>query len=53
MRSVWMQHGFFLLEKSADTHLDFDLDLAKKTSNENPVYYVQYAHARRISGRTE
>lgn len=36
---------FFLLRKS-DAHLDFDLELAKKQSNENPVYYVQYAHAR-------
>ncbi|MMZ63564.1 Arginine--tRNA ligase [compost metagenome] len=29
-----------------DSHLDFDMDLAISTSNENPVYYVQYAHAR-------
>jgi arginyl-tRNA synthetase len=29
-----------------DQHLDFDLDLAKSRSNENPVYYIQYAHAR-------
>ncbi len=36
---------FFLLRRS-DSHLDFDLDLAKTESNENPVYYVQYAHAR-------
>ena len=36
---------FFLLRKS-DAHLDFDLELAKKQSNENPVFYVQYAHAR-------
>lgn len=36
---------FFLLRKS-DAHLDFDLELAKKQSNENPVYYAQYAHAR-------
>jgi arginyl-tRNA synthetase len=35
----------FLMRRS-DSHLDFDLDLAKKQSNENPVYYVQYAHAR-------
>jgi arginyl-tRNA synthetase len=35
----------FLMRRS-DTHLDFDLELAKKQSNENPVYYVQYAHAR-------
>jgi arginyl-tRNA synthetase len=36
---------FYVLRKS-DQHLDFDLDLAKSQSNENPVYYVQYAHAR-------
>jgi len=32
--------------RRSDSHLDFDLELAKKQSNENPVYYVQYAHAR-------
>jgi arginyl-tRNA synthetase len=37
---------FFFLTRKSDAHLEFDLDLAKKTSNENPVYYVQYAHAR-------
>jgi arginyl-tRNA synthetase len=37
---------FFLLSRSPNTHLDFDLELAKKQSSENPVYYVQYAHAR-------
>ncbi|WP_422448810.1 arginine--tRNA ligase [Thermoanaerobacterium sp. DL9XJH110] len=37
---------FFFNMRSADTHLDFDLDLAIKQSDENPVYYVQYAHAR-------
>ncbi len=37
---------FFFLLRSPDSHLDFDLDLAKIQSNENPVYYVQYAHAR-------
>jgi arginyl-tRNA synthetase len=37
---------FFFLMRKCDAHLEFDLDLAKKTSNENPVYYVQYAHAR-------
>ena len=37
---------YFLVKNSPSTHLDFDLDLAKKQSNENPVYYVQYAHAR-------
>jgi len=37
---------FFFLTRSADTHLNFDLALAKTQSNKNPVYYVQYAHAR-------
>ena len=37
---------FFFLMRSADSHMEFDLDLAKSQSNENPVYYVQYAHAR-------
>ncbi len=37
---------YFFVSRSADSHLDFDLDLAKKQSDENPVYYVQYAHAR-------
>ncbi|NCO34024.1 MAG: arginine--tRNA ligase [Armatimonadetes bacterium CG2_30_59_28] len=37
---------FFYLMRSHDSHLDFDLDLARKESQENPVYYVQYAHAR-------
>jgi len=37
---------FFFLMRKSDAHLEFDLDLARKTSNENPVYYVQYAHAR-------
>ena len=37
---------FFFIMRSADSHLVFDLDLAKKESNENPVYYIQYAHAR-------
>ncbi|MGI5837982.1 MAG: arginine--tRNA ligase [Chloroflexota bacterium] len=37
---------FFLLARSADAMMDFDLDLAKQQSSENPVYYVQYAHAR-------
>jgi len=37
---------FFFLMRKSDAHLEFDLDLAKKTSNDNPVYYVQYAHAR-------
>ncbi len=37
---------FFFLQKSASTHLNFDLDLAKEQSEKNPVYYVQYAYAR-------
>lgn len=37
---------YFFLMHAASTHMDFDLDLAKKRSDENPVYYVQYAHAR-------
>jgi arginyl-tRNA synthetase len=37
---------FFFLMRKADSHLDFDLDLAKKQSAENPVFYVQYVHAR-------
>lgn len=37
---------FFFVMRSPDSHLDFDLDLAKAESQENPVYYVQYAHAR-------
>ncbi len=37
---------FFLLNRRASSHLDFDLELAKKESNENPVYYIQYAFAR-------
>ena len=37
---------FFYVMRKSDQHLDFDLDLAKSQSNDNPVYYVQYAHAR-------
>ena len=37
---------FFFLSRSADSQMDFDIELAKKESAENPVYYVQYAHAR-------
>lgn len=37
---------FFFLMRKPDSHLDFDLELAKKKSSENPVFYVQYAHAR-------
>jgi len=40
---------FFFVSRSADTHLNFDLGLAKKQSDENPVYYIQYAHARAAS----
>ncbi|MEO8457755.1 MAG: arginine--tRNA ligase [Chloroflexota bacterium] len=37
---------FNFLGRAADSHMDFDLELAKQQSSENPVYYVQYAHAR-------
>ncbi len=37
---------YFYIMRSHDQHLDFDLDLAKSRSHENPVYYIQYAHAR-------
>ena len=37
---------YFFLTKDSNTHLNFDIDLALKKSSENPVYYVQYAHAR-------
>ena len=37
---------FFFLMRKSDSHLDFDLDLAKQQSSDNPVFYVQYAHAR-------
>ncbi|HIC94696.1 MAG TPA: arginine--tRNA ligase, partial [Anaerolineae bacterium] len=37
---------FFLLARAADSQMDFDLDLAVEQSAENPVYYIQYAHAR-------
>lgn len=40
---------FFYVQRKSEQHMDFDLDLAKSKSNENPVYYIQYAHAR-ISG---
>ncbi len=40
---------FIFLTRRCDSHLDFDLDLAKSQSQENPVYYVQYAHARLAS----
>lgn len=37
---------YFLAMRSSDSHLDFDMDLAKSESSDNPVYYAQYAHAR-------
>jgi arginyl-tRNA synthetase len=37
---------FFFLMRKSDSHLEFDLDLAKQQSTDNPVFYVQYAHAR-------
>ena len=37
---------FFYVQRKSEQHMDFDLDLAKSQNNENPVYYVQYAHAR-------
>jgi len=40
---------FFFLTRSADSQMDFDLELAVQQSNDNPVYYVQYAHARIVS----
>ncbi len=40
---------FFFVMRSPDSHLDFDMELAKQKSQENPVYYVQYAHARIMS----
>jgi len=51
MREVMDEVGsdaakFFFLMRRSDSHLDFDLELAKQQSAENPVYYVQYAHAR-------
>jgi arginyl-tRNA synthetase len=42
---------FFMLQRSHDTTVDLDLDLAREQSSENPVYYVQYAHARIASIR--
>lgn len=40
---------YYFASRAADTHMDFDLDLAMKQTNENPVYYAQYAHARMCS----
>lgn len=44
---------FFYLMRSHDTHMDFDIDLATKQSDENPVFYAQYAHARICSVLTK
>ena len=44
---------FFYVLRKSDQHLDFDLDLAKSQTNENPVYYIQYAHARVCSVLTQ
>jgi arginyl-tRNA synthetase len=54
MREVMDEVGadaakFFFLMRRSDSHLDFDLDLAKQRSADNPVFYVQYAHARMAS----
>lgn len=51
MRDVLTEVGpdvmrFFLLMRSSESHLDFDLELAQKESSENPVFYIQYAYAR-------
>ena len=40
---------YFFVSRSCSSHLDFDIDLAKKVGNENPVYYCQYTHARLFS----
>lgn len=40
---------YFFLMRSPDSHMNFDVDLAKKQSDENPVYYIQYAHARCVN----
>jgi len=37
---------FFYVLRKCEQHMDFDLDLAKSQSNDNPVFYIQYAHAR-------
>ncbi|MES1945057.1 arginyl-tRNA ligase [Salinisphaera sp. PC39] len=44
---------YFYVMRSNDQHLDFDLELAKSQSNDNPVYYIQYAHARVCSVDTQ
>ena len=45
-KSATTRACFFYVMRSNDQHLDFDLELAKSHSNDNPVYYIQYAHAR-------
>lgn len=40
---------YFMVSRAADTHFDFDMELARSASNDNPVYYAQYAHARMCS----
>ena len=45
-RSASTPARWYLLARSHDTTVDLDLDLARQQSAENPVYYVQYAHAR-------
>ena len=40
---------YFFVQRALDSHLDFDIELATKKSNDNPVYYAQYAHARMCS----
>ena len=40
---------YFFVQRALDSHLDFDIELAKRQSNDNPVYYAQYAHARMCS----
>ena len=40
---------YYLIEKNTDSKIDFDLEIAKTKSSENPVYYIQYAHARMYS----
>ncbi len=40
---------YFFVSRALDSHLDFDVELAKKKTNDNPVYYAQYAHARMCS----
>ncbi|MDH3633180.1 MAG: arginine--tRNA ligase [Gammaproteobacteria bacterium] len=44
---------FFYVMRKSEQHMDFDLDLAREQSNDNPVYYVQYAHARICSVRRQ